>query len=107
MANVAAQSVSEETLELQRQIARQQALLEASRQVHGTIVLSEVLMTALKIAVRELEVKGASFTNPKMQYGEMPAEPWDACAHFPLPDLEGTQSGALVIACDRELTLSE
>lgn len=107
MLNPVDQSTSEETLNLQRQIARQQALLEASRQVHGTIVLSEVLLTALKIAVRELEVDGASFTKPKIQYGDMPAEPWDACARFPVPDNDGAEVGELVVACNRELTLSE
>lgn len=107
MSNLVEQSTSDDMLELQRQIARQQALLEASRQVHGTIVLSEVLMTALKIAVRELEVSGASFTRPQLQYGEMPAEPWDTCARFALPENDGAEVGELVIACDRQLTMSE
>jgi serine phosphatase RsbU (regulator of sigma subunit) len=100
----------EELLVLQQQVARLQALLHASRQVHGTISLRDVLMTALEIAVRELEVPGAAITSPKLQYGEMPAEPWGACARFTLPDSDGGNGGVkaeLVIACTRKLTLSE
>jgi sigma-B regulation protein RsbU (phosphoserine phosphatase) len=100
----------EELLGLQQQVARLQALLHASRQVHGSISLRDVLMTALEIAVRELEVPGAAITNPKLQYGEMPPEPWGACARFPLPDSDGEKGGAkaeLVVACTRQLTLSE
>jgi len=36
-----------ETIELQQQVARLQALLEASRQVHSTIREEEVLQSAL------------------------------------------------------------
>lgn len=100
----------EELLGLQQQVARLQALLQASRQVHGTITLRDVLMTALEIAVRELEVPGAAITHPKLQYGEMPPEPWDACARFPLPEGDGATGSAraeLVVACTRKLTLSE
>jgi serine phosphatase RsbU (regulator of sigma subunit) len=98
----------EELLVLQQQVARLQALLQASRQVHGTISLRDVLMTALEIAVRELEVPGAAITHPKLQYGEMPPEPWEACARFPLPEGDATLDQAeLVLACTRKLTLSE
>lgn len=101
------QSAAEEILALQQQVARQQALIEASRQVHGTIILRDVMMTALKIAVRELEVDGAAVTAPRLQYGEMPAASWDALPHFPLPLQHGVEPGALVIASDRILSLSE
>lgn len=42
-----------ETIELQQQVARLQALLEASRQVHSTIREEEVLESTLRIVVRE------------------------------------------------------
>ena len=51
-----------ETIELQQQVARLQALLEASRQVHSTIREEEVLESVLRIVVRELEMAGAAFT---------------------------------------------
>ena len=50
-----------ETIELQQQVARLQALLEASRQVHSTIREDEVLEQVLRIVVRELEMAGAAF----------------------------------------------
>ena len=50
-----------ETIELQQQVARLQALLEASRQVHSTIREEEVLEQVLRIVVRELEMAGAAF----------------------------------------------
>jgi len=51
-----------ETIDLQQQVARLQALLEASRQVHSTIREEEVLEQVLRIVVRELEMAGASFS---------------------------------------------
>jgi len=100
------QTSFEELLTLQQQVARLQALLQASRQVHGTISLRDVLLTALEIAVRELEVPGAAITYPRLQYGEMPDEPWNSCARFPLPESDGVKA-EMVIACSRQLTLSE
>ena len=50
-----------ETIDLQQQVARLQALLEASRQVHSTIREEEVLEQVLRIVVRELEMAGAAF----------------------------------------------
>lgn len=102
-----AQSASDEMLSLQQQVARQQALIEASRRVHGTIELSDVLMTALRIAVRELEVDGAAITSPKLQFGVMPAEPWDGCIRFSFPEQDGAEPTELVIACGRQLTFAE
>ena len=101
------QSEFEELLTLQQQVARLQALLDASRQIHGALPLRDVLMTALEIAVRELEIPGATFTDPRLQYGEMPPEPWEGCIRIPLPEHEGVKAGELVIACTRPLTLSE
>ena len=50
-----------ETIDLQQQVARLQALLEASRQVHSTTHEEEVLEKVLRIVVRELEMAGAAF----------------------------------------------
>ncbi len=98
---------ADEPLAMLQQIARLQALLEASRQVHGTISLHGVLMTALRIAVRELEVDGAAVTSPRLQYGTMPPEPWTGCSSFPLQGANGTSVGDMVIACTRPLSMSE
>ncbi len=102
-----AQTGFEDLLNLQQQVARLQALLHASRQVHGSIALRDVLMTALEIAVRELELEGAAITEPRLQYGEMPAEPWTGCARLPLSEHDGVGTSELVIHCSRQLTLSE
>ena len=53
-----------ETIDLQQQVARLQALLEASRQVHSTIREEAVLGAVLRIVVRELEMAGAAFPEP-------------------------------------------
>ena len=63
---------NEETIDLQQQVARLQALLEASRQVHSTIHEDEVLEQVLRIVVRELEMAGAAFLGTKLSYGELP-----------------------------------
>jgi phosphoserine phosphatase RsbU/P len=63
-----------EALLAQQQVVRLQALLEASRQIHSTIELDEVLRIALEIVVRELELKGAFFTAFESVYGNVPAE---------------------------------
>jgi serine phosphatase RsbU (regulator of sigma subunit) len=100
---------SVETLDLQQEIVRLQALLETSRQVHSTIRLDEVLSTVLRIVVRELELPGALTTEPRMTYGEMPAEPWEGCFRFPLHDKEGHHLTELVVATPdgRPLTIYE
>jgi len=61
-----------EALLAQQQVVRLQALLEASRQLHSTIELDEVLRIALEIVVRELELDGAFFTSFPQSYGEVP-----------------------------------
>ncbi|MDP9039488.1 MAG: serine/threonine-protein phosphatase [Acidobacteriota bacterium] len=61
-----------ETLVAQQQVVRLQALLEASRQLHSTIELEEVVRIALQIVVRELELEGAFFTCFVQVYGEVP-----------------------------------
>ena len=64
----------DETLFAQQQVARLHALLEASRLIHSTIVLDEVIHIVLQIVVRELEVKGAFFSNFPGSYGDVPAD---------------------------------
>ena len=61
-----------ETIGLQQQVARLQALLEATRQVHSTIHEHEVLDRVLRIVVRELEMTGAAFSGTSLVYGEAP-----------------------------------
>src|SRR5579862_9350384 len=58
-----------ETIDLQQQVFRLQALLEASRQVHSTIKEEEVLECVLRIVVRELEMAGAAFPGTGFAYG--------------------------------------
>ena len=64
----------DEALVAQQQVVRLQALLEASRQLHSTIELDEVLHIALEIVVRELELTGAFFTTFPHVYGDVPPE---------------------------------
>ena len=61
----------ESTLHLQQQIARLQALLEASHKIHSTIELDSVLRAVLELSVRELEMAGAFFTAFPFSYGEI------------------------------------
>lgn len=98
-----------ETLDLQQEIARLQALLETSRQVHSTIRLDEVISSVLRIVVRELELPGALITDPRTSYGQLPPEPWERCAHFPLHDKDGRTLAELIVATPdgRPLTLYE
>lgn len=102
---------SNETIDLQQQVARLQALLEASRQVHSTIREEEVLEQVLRIVVRELEMAGAEFPDNEMAYGEMPAEePARASlTRYPLEGRDGKKMAELVVASPdgRELTLYE
>jgi len=110
-----------ETLVAQQQVARLQALLEASRQIHSTIRLNEVLRIALMIPVRELELTGAFFTAFEETYGDIPAglqellrdetapggtgpsgESW---LRFPLNDKNGARFTDLVAVFPAERTL--
>jgi serine phosphatase RsbU (regulator of sigma subunit) len=81
--------ISEEALQAQQQVVRLQALLEASRQLHSTIELGEVLHIALEIVVRELELDGAFFTTFPQIYGEVPAELQASLSAGPADSLEG------------------
>jgi sigma-B regulation protein RsbU (phosphoserine phosphatase) len=96
-------------VDLQQQVARLQALLETSRQVHSTVQLDELLNTVLRIVVRELELPGALITRPRMSYGAVPEEPWEGCPRFPLKTKDGHSLADLVVAPPeaRELSIYE
>ncbi len=108
---------STETIELQQQVARLQALLEASRQVHSTIREEEVLETVLRIVVRELEMAGAAFPGIGLSYGEAVLDQANAegdsasasLPRYPLIDRDGRRMTDLVVASPggRALTLYE
>ncbi len=104
-----------EIIELQQQVARLQALLEASRQVHSTIREEEVLEATLRIVVRELEMAGAAFPGTGLAYGHMPPEAAagaacpDPVLIYPLADRDGNKMADLVVASPgaREISLYE
>ncbi len=98
-----------ELLDQQQEVARLQGLLEASRVVHSTIQLSEVLQCTLEVAAKELESEGAFFTETHAiapaAYGRVPPEwlqtndpaIWNGCAHVPLWDKHHNLLARLVI----------
>ena len=101
-----------ETIDLQQQVARLQALLEASRQVHSNIREEEVLEQVLRIVVRELEMAGAAFPAAGLAYGASPsadAAGTSSALAFPLKDREGRLMTELLVASPggRELTIYE
>lgn len=115
-----------ETIDLQQQVFRLQALLEASRQVHSTIKEEEVLESVLRIVVRELEMAGAAFPGTGFAYGDAiesipvnaagsaqnrdgPADQSPMLPVFPLADREGKRMTELVVATPegRPLTIYE
>jgi serine phosphatase RsbU (regulator of sigma subunit) len=126
-----AMNATDEALFAQQQVARLQALLEASRRIHSTIALDQVLDTVLQIVVRELELTGAFFTHFPNTYGDVPPQlsisdrdtigetpiqrqsgqdgDTDLWTHFPLHDKAGAAFTELVIIrpADRTLTLDE
>ena len=55
-----------DVIDLQQQVARLQALLEVSRQVHAAVRPEEVLQSVLRIVLRELEMTGAHVTEPAL-----------------------------------------
>jgi sigma-B regulation protein RsbU (phosphoserine phosphatase) len=86
------------SLPLTEQVVRLQALLEASRAVHSTIELTDVLQQSARIAVRELELEGALFTPQDVVYGEIPAEAVVApCEGFPRFELL-SRDGRMVLS---------
>ena len=100
---------SDETIDLQQQVARLQALLEASRQVHSTIREEEVLEQVLRIVVRELEMAGAAFPGTGLAYGEEPDEGAKGVLRYALEDRDGKRMTELLVAAPdgRDLTLYE
>lgn len=102
-----------ETIDLQQQVARLQALLEVSRQVHSTTHENEVLECVLRIVVRELEMAGAAFSGTELSYGEAPQKDAEgnlqAVQTYPLHDREGKRMTDLVVASPegRPITLYE
>jgi sigma-B regulation protein RsbU (phosphoserine phosphatase) len=90
-------------LPLEQQVARLQALLEATRQVHSTMQVNEVLMRAACILVRELEMEGALFLSPAaaapvVLWGSVPAAPYENCPRYPLLSKEGRLLAELIVA---------
>ncbi|MGB6743873.1 MAG: SpoIIE family protein phosphatase [Terracidiphilus sp.] len=98
-----------ETIDLQQQVARLQALLEASRQVHSTTDEQEVLDQVLRIVVRELEMAGAAFPGTGLSYGEPPEAANGAALQYTLGDRDGNPMTELLVAPPegRALTLYE
>src|ERR1700692_2363540 len=93
-------------IDLQQQVARLQALLEISRQVHAAVGPEEVLQSVLRIVVRELEMGGAHVTEPALTVGDMPLPPWDGCARFALLSKVWTALTELVVNPGPAKTLS-
>ncbi len=91
----------EATIDLQQQVARLQALLEVSRQVHATTSEPEVLRAVLRIAVLELEMAGAAFVAhdaEPMIFGDVPHPiPDSASDAFPLCDHDGHPLTTLIV----------
>ena len=100
----------EATIDLQQQVARLQALLEVSRQVHATTSEAEVLRAVLRIAVLELEMAGAAFVAPDAElvsFGDLPQPLPDAARDaFPLCDHDGHPLTTLVVFPPGERALS-
>jgi serine phosphatase RsbU (regulator of sigma subunit) len=98
-----------ELIDLQQQVARLQALLEATRQVHSTIQEKEVLEQVLRIVVRELEMAGASFPGAGLFYGAEPKAGDKPLPSWPLQDRDGQKMAELVVLPPdgRALTLYE
>ncbi len=101
----------DEALFAKQQVVRLQALLEAGRQIHSTIVLDQVLNKVLWIVVRELELTGAFFSHFPHRYGDVPdaENPQPGWLSFPLHDKTGVTLTELVVIppAGRVLTLDE
>ncbi len=91
-----------ETIDLQQQVARLQALLEASRQVHSTTREDEVLEQVLSIVVRELEMAGAAFLSAGLSYGELPDGRKQSSAGAEAQDEDGAPAARLQPRPDSE-----
>jgi sigma-B regulation protein RsbU (phosphoserine phosphatase) len=106
-------SLDQSSLPLAEQVVRLQALLEASRSVHSTIELTDVLRQSARIAVRELELDGALFTLQNIVYGDVPAhalaQSGEDSPHFELLSRDGKVLSDLIVATPggRPLSLYE
>lgn len=102
---------SDETIDLQQQVARLQALLEASRRVHSTTHEREVLEQVLRIVVRELEMAGAAFPGTGLSIGQVADSAVSGLSlpRYALEDRDGREMTELVVAPPdgRALTLYE
>lgn len=102
---------SDETIDLQQQVARLQALLEASRRVHSTTHEREVLEQVLRIVVRELEMAGAAFPGTGLSIGQVADSAVSGLSlpRYTLEDRDGREMTELVVAPPdgRALTLYE
>jgi len=98
---ISPQAHSCELLDQQQEVARLQGLLEASRKVHSTIKLEDVLHCTLEVAAKELECEGAFLAETELlplagriTYGRVPGgwaqakDPhvWLDCSKVPLWD---------------------
>lgn len=93
----------QENLPLEQQVVRLQALLEATRQIHSTIAVGEVLEQTARVLVRELEMEGALFLDPvsgqpQACFGLMPEPPYAGCQRFPLLSREAQPLAELVVS---------
>jgi sigma-B regulation protein RsbU (phosphoserine phosphatase) len=106
-------SLDQSSLPLAEQVVRLQALLEASRSVHSTIELTDVLQQSARIAVRELELDGALFTLQNVLYGDVPAnalaQSGEDSPRFKLLSRDGQVLSDLIVATPggRPLSLYE
>src|SRR5277367_2348603 len=95
-------ALDQSNLPLAEQVVRLQALLEASRTVHSTIELTDVLQQSAMLAVRELELDGALFTPQNIAYGSVPPEavttPCEGCPRFELLSRDGKILSELIVA---------
>jgi serine phosphatase RsbU (regulator of sigma subunit) len=102
-----------QTMDLQQQVVRLQALLEVSRQVHSTTREDEVLESVLRIVVRELEMAGAAFSGTELSYGDAPRRSdgggLEGVLSYPLDDREGKRLTDLIVVKPegRPITLYE
>jgi phosphoserine phosphatase RsbU/P len=99
----AAYVLPQDNLSLEQQIVRLQALLEATRQIHSTIAVEEVLEQTARVLVRELEMDGALFLEPvnkeiRVGFGRMPDSPFLGCHRFPLLSREEKPLAELVVS---------
>ncbi len=113
---------NDETIELQQKLFRVQSLLEASRRVHATIRLNDVLEAVLEIAAKELEAEGAfffgtgaEFEERRLVYGAVPDDwtRWSDRIEIPgytsakLTGERGEALAHLVVYRPRPLSLEE